>query len=171
LIAPTATGIFSIFNRIQKHSVATGAEDFVFTNTEGRPLSQEWLHKRVWKPTLRRAGIADRGQYAIRDTFISLALSSGEDPGWVAQVCGTSEQMIFRHYRRWIPGLQVGAGRRINRLFEKTLGGGESRKVSLKPSLGSRNKAKAQGSQGISMVEAGGIEPPSEFGLAYRESP
>jgi integrase len=86
-------------------------------------LSQEWLHKRVWKPTLRRAGIADRGQYAIRDTFISLALSSGEDPGWVAQVCGTSEQMIFRHYRRWIPGLQVGAGRRINRLFEKTLGG------------------------------------------------
>jgi integrase len=72
--------------------------------------------------TLRKAGIAERGQYAIRDTFISLALSSGEDPGWVAQVCGTSEQMIFRHYRRWIPGLQVGAGQRINRLFEKTLG-------------------------------------------------
>jgi hypothetical protein len=48
-------------------------------------MSQEWLHKRVWKPTLRRAGIAGRGQYAIRDTFISLAFSSGEDPGWVAQ--------------------------------------------------------------------------------------
>ena len=23
-----------------------------------------------------------------------------EDPGWVARVCGTSEQMIFRHYRK-----------------------------------------------------------------------
>jgi hypothetical protein len=26
----------------------------------------------------------------IRDTFISIALSAGEDRGWVAQVCGTS---------------------------------------------------------------------------------
>lgn len=46
----------------------------------------------------------------VRDTFITLALSAGEDPGWVAQVCGTSEQMIFRHYRNWMPQLRRGHG-------------------------------------------------------------
>jgi len=38
------------------------------------------------------AGILCRGQCCIRETFITLALSSGEDPGWMAQVCGTSEE-------------------------------------------------------------------------------
>jgi hypothetical protein len=59
------------------------------TDAKGNPLSQEWLHKRVWLPTHRRCGFHARGQYNIRDTFITLALSAGEDPGWVAQVCGT----------------------------------------------------------------------------------
>jgi hypothetical protein len=31
--------------------------------------------------------------------FISIALSTSEGPGWIATVCGTSEEMIFRHYR------------------------------------------------------------------------
>ena len=44
------------------------------------------------------------------DRVVSLALSAGEDPGWVAQVCGTSEQMIFRHYRTWMPKLRRGHG-------------------------------------------------------------
>lgn len=49
----------------------------------GRPLSQEWLHKWVWLPTLRR----------------------------------TSEQMIFKHYRRWMTGLVRVDGRRIAALY------------------------------------------------------
>jgi integrase len=157
-----APEIFEIFSRIQTKSFAAGPDDFVFRDRLGRPLSQEWLHKRVWKPTLRRADIDQRGQYAIRDTFISLALWSGEDPGWVAQVCGTSEQMIFRHYRRSIPSLRVGAGRRINRLFETTLRVKNARKVSLETSLATHEEGKAQEPQGDSLVEAGGIEPPSE---------
>ena len=64
-----------------------------------------------------RAGIADRGQYAIRDTFISHALTAGEDPAWVAELCGTSEQMIFRHYRGFLRGSLNGAehGRRVSK--------------------------------------------------------
>jgi hypothetical protein len=87
------------------------SEDFIFTDQSGRPLDQERLNDQVWKQTLRKAGIAERGQYCIRHTFISLALWSGEDPGWVAQVCGTSEEIVFRHNRKWIPSLQVGAGK------------------------------------------------------------
>jgi hypothetical protein len=60
---------------------------------------QQRLHKKIWLPTLRKIELRARGQYNIRDTFISLALSAGEDPGRVARVCGTSERMIFKHYR------------------------------------------------------------------------
>jgi hypothetical protein len=52
--------------------------------------------------------------------------------------------MIFRHYRRRIPSLQVGAGRRMNRLFEKTLGVTAAIKVSLKPSLSASRKTKCR---------------------------
>ena len=105
--------IFEIFERRRRRSLETGHRQYVFTDSRGRPLSQEWLAKRVWKPTLRTIGVSERGQYNIKDTFITLALSAGEDPGWVAQVCGTSEQMIFRHYRNWMPQLDRGNGRRV----------------------------------------------------------
>ena len=109
--------IFAAFERCRRAALATGRPEYVFTDKAGKPLSQEWLHKRVWLPTLRRCGVHARGQYNIRDTFITNALSAGEYPGWVAQVCGTSEQMIFRHYRRWMPALSRTDGRRIAALF------------------------------------------------------
>ena len=97
--------IFALLVKLRGARDASGPEDYVFTDPAGQPLSQEWLHKRIWLVTLERAGLRPRGQYNIRDTFISIALSAGEDPGWVARVCGTSEEMLFRHYRTWIPGL------------------------------------------------------------------
>ena len=109
--------IFAAFERRRHASLATGRRDYVFTDAKGQPLSQDWLHKRVWLPTLRKCGFRARGQYNTRDTFITLAVSAGEDPGWVAQVCGTSEQMIFRHYRRWMRGLVGAEGHRIASLY------------------------------------------------------
>jgi hypothetical protein len=89
-----APGIFRVLERIRDRQARSAPRIFVFVDNQGRPFSQEWLNKRAGKPTLRRAGIRERGQYCIRDTFISL--SAGEDPGWVARVCGTSEHMIFQ---------------------------------------------------------------------------
>jgi hypothetical protein len=42
-----------------------------------------------------------------------------------AKVCGTSEEMIFRHYRTWIPGLNPDAGAKVGRILGG-IGGGES---------------------------------------------
>ena len=28
---------------------------------------QEWLAKRIWKPTLRKIGVSERGQYNIKE--------------------------------------------------------------------------------------------------------
>jgi hypothetical protein len=49
----------------------------------------------------------------VRDTFITISLSACENPGWVAHVCGTSEQMIFQHYRNWMPTMGRGHGQRL----------------------------------------------------------
>ena len=73
--------IFEAFERRRLASIATGQREYVFTDEHGQPLSQEWLNKRIWQLTLRRCGLRARGQYNIRDTFITLALSAGEDPG------------------------------------------------------------------------------------------
>lgn len=157
-----APEIFRVLERIRDRRAQAGAEDFVFVDRRGRPFSQEWLNKRVWKPTLRRAGIRERGQYSTRDTFITLSLSAGEDPGWVARVCGTSEQMIFRHYRNWIPGLQTGAGAKISAALSSVIGSSEDQKLSLEVSLRDFPKIETEQNQALKMVEAGGIEPPSE---------
>ncbi len=154
-----APEVFAAFQRLRERAQSSGPDDYVFTSRHGRPLSQEWLNEKVWKPTLRSAGIRERGQYCIRDTFITIALSSGEDPGWVAQVCGTSEQMIFRHYRHWIPSPQTGAGSKVNGIIGRLLR--RERPVFLSPKLSpvSRKGQKAKWDKGFRWCERGDLNP------------
>src|SRR5579863_6885146 len=65
-----APEIFRVLERIRNREVEAGSEDFVFVDSRGRPLSQEWQNKRVWKPTLRRAG------FESADTTASATRSS-----------------------------------------------------------------------------------------------
>jgi len=46
--------IFAAFQRRRRVTLASGRRDYVFTDRDGNPLSQEQLHKRIWLPTLRR---------------------------------------------------------------------------------------------------------------------
>ncbi len=149
--------IFEALERLKRRSLRTGKRDYVFTDERGSPLSQEWLHKRIWSTTLRKLGLRGRGQYNIRDTFITLALSAGEDPGWVAHACGTSERMILEHYRKWMNNLTRRDGGRIARLYRTPVSRFGHRMGTEDPSA-SENDKSFQGN----LVEAGGIEPPSE---------
>ena len=130
------------------------------------PYLNDLEHDRRYPPENsvidQASGIRERSQYCTRDTFITLSLSAGEDPSWVARVCGTSEQMIFRHYRNWIPGLQTGAGAKISAALSSVIGPSDRQKVSLKVSLGDFPGTETEPTQAPKMVEAGGIEPPSE---------
>ena len=154
--------IFALLTALRDERGPHGPNDYVFVDPAGQPLSQEWLHKRVWVVTLERAGLRVRGQYNIRDTFISIALSAGEDPGWVAKVCGTSEEMIFRHYRTWIPGLNPDAGAKVGRVLGGVGGGSGPSSASLVASPAPKKSIETQRDQLVKKVEAGGIEPPSE---------
>jgi len=154
--------VFALLTDIRKAKGNPAPDDYVLTDPAGQPLSQEWLHKRIWLVTLRRAELRERGQYNIRDSFISIALSAGEDPGWVAKVCGTSEEMIFRHYRTWIPGLNPDAGVKVGRILSGVGGGNSPPSASPVASPTTKSSTEAQRTRLLKRVEAGGIEPPSE---------
>jgi integrase len=148
--------IFGALERLKRRSLQTGKRDFVFTDEHGAPLSQEWLHKSIWSPSLRQIGLRARGQYNIRDTFITLAQSAGEDPGWVAHVCGTSERMIFDDYRKWMDNLTRRDGGRIARLYRAPV-------RQFGHPLGTEDPSTSEKGPNYqeNLVEAGGIEPPT----------
>jgi len=90
---------------------------WVFPNTQGATLDITNLRERVWRPALRRAGLRYRTMYQTRHTFATLALSSGEDIGWVARMLGhTSTEMVIRRYYRFVPNLTRRDGSALSRL-------------------------------------------------------
>ena len=77
--------------------------EYVFPNSLGGPLDRDNLMNRVWYPALRRAGLRERPPYQTRHTFASLALSAGEEIGWVARQMGhTTTATVIKHYYKWI---------------------------------------------------------------------
>jgi integrase len=79
---------------------------WVFPNERGGHLDITNLRERVWKPALKRAGVRGRSLYQTRHTFATLALSSGEAIGWVADMLGhATTEMVIRHYHKFIPNL------------------------------------------------------------------
>ena len=76
--------------------------DYVFLNLENRPINQDKWRKKYWYRALRACGIRPRKFYATRHTFLSVALSKGLNIKFLAEYCGTSVQMIEKHYGRYI---------------------------------------------------------------------
>jgi len=77
-------------------------DDPFFRNLDGGPIRQDTWAAEYWPRILRATGVRPRRFYAARATFISVALSNGEDIKLVAEHCGTSVTMIEKHYGRYI---------------------------------------------------------------------
>ena len=81
-----------------------GMRRHVFFNpVTGKPWDESRDFWRAWKQILRKAGVRYRYPYQMRHTFASLAVSSGEPVGWVADVMGhaTTEMVIRNYARKW----------------------------------------------------------------------
>lgn len=117
-------------------------EDFFFTDHRGRGIRHDFWAQNNWSRICRAAGVRARKFYATRHTFISVALSHGESPLEVAEYCGTSINMISKHYGAWIGkrgfGKLAASYRRTNERKAKV---GPKVKPSVKPSRFSRVSA------------------------------
>jgi integrase len=76
--------------------------DYFFKNKERGPIDPDQWRKDYWYKALRALDIRERKFYCTRHTFISLALTEGENLKGIAEQCGTSVQMIEKHYGRYM---------------------------------------------------------------------
>ncbi len=82
-------------------------DTFVFTSEAGNALDEERFVDNHWRPALRATGVKARKFYATRHTFISQTLEAGVVKlKALADYCGTSMEMIERHYAAWMPPTQ-----------------------------------------------------------------
>lgn len=87
----------------------------VFTNPNtGRGWHEAKALNRAFKRDCRAAQVRRRYVYQLRHTFATWALSSGENPSWIAKQMGhTDTAMLFKHYGKWMPQLDPRAGSRM----------------------------------------------------------
>lgn len=121
-------------------------DTYFFRNPEGGPITTTEWPKKSWNPVLTALGIRHRKFYATRHTFISVALSKGCNLKWVAEVCGTSVEMIEKNYGKFIA--DDGGAPLIRSLREA--------KTQTQP----QTFAAAASNYRESKVVPGGIEPP-----------
>lgn len=75
------------------------AGQHVFMNpTTGKPWNDGQVQGKLWTRALKAAGVRYRPPKEARDTSVTLALSSGADPYWVAQQHGHSMQVMLKNY-------------------------------------------------------------------------
>jgi hypothetical protein len=77
---------------------------FVFTTQHGTPLDEERFVEMHWRRALRATDVRPRKFYATRHTFMTWALGRGANVKWLADYCGTSLEMIERHYSARLSG-------------------------------------------------------------------
>jgi integrase len=82
----------------------TREDAFVFTTAAETPLEAERFVDKHWRAALRACRVRPRKLYNARHTFISLALTRGVNLKWLARYCGTSVEMIEKHYGKWMDG-------------------------------------------------------------------
>ena len=86
-----------IQSRILKMKEESKSE-LVFPAPRGRYIDDSNFSQRVWKPTLKAAGVNHRKFYRTRSTFISHALQSGMHYVDVADFVGDSPETIYKYY-------------------------------------------------------------------------
>jgi len=105
-----------------RQKAKTGNGHLVFTTRSGRPLDHDDMARRIWYPTLKKAGLAPRAPYQSRHTFATMMLASGENPEWVARQLGHSTtQMLFKVYSKFIPNLTRRDGSAFETFLNKQL--------------------------------------------------
>lgn len=98
VITPELAGLLEQLRPLVPHE-----SDTLFSNTNGKPIEpKSFAH---WYRCLRALKIRVRGAYAMKDTFVSIALMAGSDTQWLEQQTGVALPTLKAHYARYFPGV------------------------------------------------------------------
>ena len=100
-------------------------ETHVFLNQDRKPINFHTWRAKIWYRALRAKNLRERRPYTMRHTFISLGLTTGVNPKWLADYCGTSLAMIEKHYGKYI---RNDSDEQLDRMLGKTETLGETQK-------------------------------------------
>lgn len=108
-----------VYDALQEQKRHTfGKSNYVFCNSQGKPLEHRNVNRRIWTPTLALLGIKHRRAYQTRHTAATLWLAAGENPEWIAKQMGhSSTEMLFRVYSRYVPDMTRQDGSAIDSLL------------------------------------------------------
>jgi integrase len=97
------------------------AGEWVFCTKAGTPLSVHNLHRRSWKPLLKKTGLPlDTRFHDLRHTCATLLLSKGVHPKIVQELLGHSSISItLDTYSHVLPNMQGEAVRAMDSFFEE----------------------------------------------------
>jgi len=102
-----AHNVADYLERIRAISKATGPDDFVFTNADGKQAAT--LYKLLVATILKESGLRlsssgkRRCTYCFRHTYATFRLSEGVDVYFLSTQMGTSVKMIEEHYGHIVP--------------------------------------------------------------------
>jgi integrase len=112
---PIPTTVAHILREHYLRAPRKANDDLVFTNANGRPLSDSNLRQRVLKPALHAAGLPDVGHHAFRHSFVTNALAAGAPVGYVSRIVGHSSiSVTMDRYGHLVMDVMDEAGDRID---------------------------------------------------------
>ena len=77
--------------------------EYFFCSANGERVDPSNLRRRIWIPSLKKAGVEFRQMKQTRHSFATNALSCGENPLWIAKVMGHRDtNMIIKVYSKFI---------------------------------------------------------------------
>ena len=102
--------------RREIHGAALPAADrLVFPGPGGDvPIDPDWLRKRVWAPTLAKAGLRHVRIHSLRHSFASMLIAQGENIKYISSQLGhASVQITLDRYGHLFPDKKRGAAMRF----------------------------------------------------------
>jgi integrase len=108
--------VFDAFKRI--HHLASSDSGFVFTGRSGEPLDTHFIAKKLWYPTLIKAGLKRRRAYETRHTAAVLHIAALENPLYISQMLGHSDtRLLFDVYAPYVANASRSDGSAFDKLM------------------------------------------------------
>lgn len=92
----------AVIQRQRSRTQLAGGHVFMNPYTK-RPWNDGQVQGKAWTRAIKAAGVRYRPPKEARDTSVTLALTSGADPQWVAKQHGHSLQVMMKSYAKWLP--------------------------------------------------------------------